>query len=387
MKVDSIKSQYLDFALQDTAWQDRETNLIEFLLKNYQWNRAFDVQWQYRISVGQTALREKVYIDVGEGRGNFRFDETLDEYVPDPNGNFVLFIIPSGQFEPITNLGTSLRLLLEPKRFLKKPETSLQKVLADLSSDSYFRVEEESKDENLDNLYFLKLSTFQGPNTVRGSLIFNQDLFYMRRNRNLSFRFRYRYRDDLFNQFLDPDDNEDRLSIEKSLWANYRIIEKLKAQSEFKNVTTFRENKANTSRDRDITSLIFNQNFSYRPNLNWEFGVESEYGQEVDYAGNKDLRIDYGRALIRTSYAFLGKGKISSSFDYQTVIVKNNPLGSSIPYEMARGKKEGVSKSWQLRGEYTIAQNVVFSLFYNGRDDADFERIIHTGQAEIRAYF
>ena len=97
--------------------------------------------------------------------------------------------------------------------------------------------------------------------------------------------------------------------------------------------------------------------------------------------------MDYGRALLRASYAFLGKGKISSSFDYLTVNVKNNPLGSSIPYEMARGKKEGISKSWQLRGEYTIAQNVVVSLFYNGRDDSDFERILHTGQAEIRAYF
>jgi hypothetical protein len=54
---------------------------------------------------------------------------------------------------------------------------------------------------------------------------------------------------------------------------------------------------------------------------------------------------------------------------------------------MAGGKREGVSKSWQLRGEYTIAENVVISLFYNGRDDAGFKEIIHTGQAEIRAYF
>jgi hypothetical protein len=69
------------------------------------------------------------------------------------------------------------------------------------------------------------------------------------------------------------------------------------------------------------------------------------------------------------------------------VNVLDNPSDVSIPFEMAGGKKEGVSKSWQLRGEYTIAENVVISLFYNGRDDAGFEKIIHTGQAEIRAYF
>ncbi len=58
-----------------------------------------------------------------------------------------------------------------------------------------------------------------------------------------------------------------------------------------------------------------------------------------------------------------------------------------MPYEMARGKKEGVSQNWQARLEYTLAKNVVFSLFYNGRDEAGFKRVIHSGQAEIRAFF
>jgi hypothetical protein len=384
---DLLKEEYLRFALQDTTWQDRETNLIEFMLKNFQWNRSFDIQWQYRISVGQTALREKVYIEVQEGRGNFRYDEELEEYVPDPNGNYVLFIVPTGNFEPITQLGTSIRLLLDPRRALKKPQVVFTKLLAQISSDSYFRIEEESKDETLSNLYFLKYSTFQGPNTQKGSIVYNQDLWFMRQNRDHSFRLRYRYRDDLFNQFLDANDNENRLSIERSIWANYRIIEQLKAQSSVRNVLTFRNNPANEARNRDINSLILNQNFSYRPGASWEFGIESEYGQEEDLANQKNLKLDYGRALLRTSYAILRKGKISSTFNYQMVKVLDNPLGVSIPFEMAGGKKEGVSKSWQLRGEYTIAENVVISLFYNGRDDAGFDKIIHTGQAEIRAYF
>jgi len=386
-RVDSLKLQYLDYALQDTVWQDRQTNLIEFLLKNYQWNRALDVQWQYRVSIGQTALKEKVYIDVGEGQGNFRYDDDLKEYVPDPFGNFILFIVPSGKFEPIANLGTSLRLLLDPRRILKKPETGFEKIISQLSSDSYFRVEEESKDENLSNLYFLKFSTFQGQKTLRGNIVFNQDLYFMRRNRDHSFRFRYRYRDDLFNQFLESDDNENRLSIERGLWANYRIIETIKSQTEFRNILTFRENPSNTSRNRDINSFIIDQKFSFRPDLNWEFGIESEYGREKDNANQKNLSTSYIRGLARASYALLRRGKISTSFDYQRVNILENPTEATIPYEMARGRKEGVSKSWQIRGEYTIAENVVVSLFYNGRDDADFERIIHTGQAEIRAYF
>jgi hypothetical protein len=385
--IDSVKLNYLQFALQDTVWQDRRTHLIEMMLKNYQWNRAFDIQWQYRLSVGQVALKEKVYIDVGEGRGSFRYDESLGEYVPDPDGKYILFIVPSGSFEPIADLGTSIRLVLDPRRVINKPVSALSKLISNISSDSYIRIEEVSKDTTLSNLYFLNLSTFQGANTVRGSFVFNQDLHFMRRNRDHSFRFRYRYRKDLFNQFLDPVDNEKRLNIERGLFANYRIIEKLKAQTELKNILTFRENKANIVRDRDINALIFFQNFSYRPDLSWEFGLETEYGLETDDANQKALEVHYLRSLVRANFALLGKGKISTSFDYQLVNVDKNPTGASIPFEMARGKKEGISKNWQIRGEYTIAQNVVVSLNYLGRDDAQFDQIIHSGQAEIRAYF
>ena len=384
---DTLKQNYISLALQDTSWQDRETNLVEFMIKNFQWNRALDAQWQYRISVGQTALREKVYIEVDKGRGNYRYDEDLEEYVPDPDGNYVLFIVPSGKFEPITQLGTSLRLLLDPQKGLKKPYSGFTKLLSQLSSDSYFRIEEESKDPQLSNLYFLNYSTFQGAHTLKGSMVYNQDLWILRRDQNHSFRFRYRYRNDLFNQFLDQNDNENRLSIERSLWANYRIIEKLKAQTTVSSILTFRKNKANEVRNRDIHSVILDQNFSYRPDQNWEFGVESEYGLEKDLANQKNLKIDYSRALFRTSYAFLGKGKLSASYDYQVVTVLKNHLNQSVPFEMAKGKKEGLSKSWQIRGEYTVAENVVISLFYNGRDDAGFDHIIHSGQAEIRAYF
>jgi hypothetical protein len=65
----------------------------------------------------------------------------------------------------------------------------------------------------------------------------------------------------------------------------------------------------------------------------------------------------------------------------------DNPLNKTIPYEMARGKKEGVSQFWQMRVEYNVAKNIMFSLFYSGRDDAAYKHIIHTGNAEIRAFF
>ncbi|MFC2088766.1 hypothetical protein ACFLSX_04115 [Calditrichota bacterium] len=387
IKVENLKLQYVDAQLQDTVWQDRATNLAELILNNHQWNKALDVRWQYRISTEQLALRRKIYIDVGEGRGNIRYDEQLQEYIPDPDGNLVLYIVPSGNFEPITNLQTALRLNLDPLKYWKKPKSQVQKLLTVLNSESYFRVEEESKEKDVSQIYFLNLSKFQGDQTLHGSMVFNEDLHILRRNRDISFRLRYRYRDDKFNQFLDPNENEDRLNIEQGIRASYKIVNKLKAQTELQQKFITRNSEANSSRNRDIKSLIIDQNLSYRPDLRWEFGLDSELGFEKDIIPERNINLRYGRLLSRVNYALLKKGRISAEYEYLDVKMIDNPNELVVPFEMARGKKEGLNQRWQLRGEYTVAENVVFTLFYTGRDDANFDKIIHTGQAEIRAYF
>jgi hypothetical protein len=386
-KVDSLKLQLIGTQVQDTVWQDRETNLIELNLNNHQWKKAFDFRWQYRVSTEQLALREKIYLNVGEGRGNLTYDDNLEEYIPDPDGNFILYVVPSGNFQPVTNLETSLRLKLSPDKFWRKPKTLFQKFLTALTSESYVRLQEETKDNDVTQIYLLNLGKFQGDSTLRGSIVFNEDLYILKRNRNISFRIRYKYRDDKSNQYLDADENEDRLTIERGIRASYKIISDLKAQTEVGQKFTIRDSKQNTTRNRDINSFLINQNFSYRPNLNWEFGLDSELGNEKDLIPERDISLQYSRLLGRINYSILKKGRISSEFEYQDVKVIDNPNDLVVPFEMARGKKEGVNQRWQLRGEYTVAENVVFTLFYSGRNDANFDKVIHTGQAEIRAYF
>ncbi len=172
VQLDTIDQDYIDPSVQDTIWRDQQTMLAELVVNNYQWQKALDVRWQYRISTEQLALREKIYVDVGLGRGDFRYDEELNEYVPDPNGRYVLFIVPSNQFEPVTNLLTSLRLNIDPFRALKSPQSILQTILTNIYSETFFRVDEETKNKNLADLYFLNLSKFQTGETVRGSLSF-----------------------------------------------------------------------------------------------------------------------------------------------------------------------------------------------------------------------
>lgn len=387
IRVDTLKLLYADATVQDTVWQDRTTDLAQINLTHSRWNKGVNVSWQYRVASQQTALKEKVYLNVGQGRGNLRYDPDLQEYVPDPDGEYLLFVLPSGRFEPVTNLQTAFRLRFDPYRSIDRKSKGWRKMLRHVSGESYWRVEEETREQDVRSIYLLNLAKFQGDSTVRGTIQFNQDIYIMRHNRRLSFRLRYRDRRSTSNQFLNPGENEQRRNRETSARADWRLGAKVRSQTLLGWKQTFRHSAANKLRNRDIYGLFAGQNFSYRPWQRWEFGLEIGFGKEDNRVITYPISLWYATAKTRLTYAIPGKGRATGFYQYQTVQVTDNPQNLTVPFEMANGKKQGTSHNWQFRVEYTVAKNIVFSLYYTGRKDAGFERTIHTGQAELKAYF
>ncbi len=387
IKVDTLRLLYADASVQDTVWQDRSTNLAELNLIHSHWKKAAQLSMQYKISTEQTALKEKVYLDVGQGRGNLIYDKDLQEYIPDPNGNYMLFILPSGKLEPITNLETAWRLKFDPSKYWRKDSRGIKNLLTKIRSESYFRLEEETQESDVVSIYLLNLSKFQKDQTVRGNMTFDQDMYLLRNNRNLSFRYRFRYLKARFNQYLESSENEDRNSLEHGLRTDWRLFINVKSQSEIRIKSYSKLSKASPVKNRDILGYYFDQRFSYRPFYNWEFGLESQYGNEANKSPNYLIDLWYENIKGRINYSLPGKGRAGANYSFQVVNVTSNPDNRVVPYEMAAGKKEGNSHTWDLRIEYTVAKNVVFTFFYNGRKEANFENVIHTGQAEIRAYF
>jgi len=182
-------------------------------------------------------------------------------------------------------------------------------------------------------------------------------------------------------------DNQKNISKEAGIRLSWRPIKALRNQTEIRLKNQFRENKASISRNRDIISYFLNQRLSWRFKSRWESGFEAELASEENRLESYPLKLWYAVLKAKLAYALPGLGRISSDYQYQSVNVTSNPQNHVVPYEMAKGKKKGASQNWQLRAEYTLMKNIVFTFFYSGRDDAGFDRVIHSGQAEIRAFF
>lgn len=91
---------------------------------------------------------------------------------------------------------------------------------------------------------------------------------------------------------------------------------------------------------------------------------------------------DYG---IEIKYNVLDKGSLNLKVNY--VKIKFNGIeNSSIGFEMLDGLKTGKNMIWGISYQRTLSNNLQLSLMYDGRKSPS-NKAIHTGGAQIRAYF
>lgn len=385
---DSMSVYQPDAQFQDTTWRDRESNLANFEFQYRHPDNRFTARWDYRVASELQALREKVYIKAGENRGNFRFDSTLNEYVPDPQGDFFLVLLQTGNFESVTNLETAWQFQYRPATPRKNAD-AWSAFLQRISTFTYIKIEEQSREPNIWDIYLLRLSKFHRPgSSVRGAFTINQDIDFNERNPDWGVLLRSRYQDVLSNQFLDPSNNESRITWERSVQVRKLLMRrKLNVTGEYRNsfnkrwVTSFR------SRNLNILSQSFISRINLRPDIRWQLRLDVERGIESDRKTVNPLRLVFWNIKPQISYSLHGKARATADLTFIQVNQTDNPGGRPIPFEMARGKKEGNSWQWSARFEYFVSNNITINVNYTGRRDAEALRTLHLGRAEVRAFF
>ncbi len=334
------------------------------------------------------ALREIRYINVGENRGNFRFDSTLTEYVPDPNGDFIQIFFQTGNFENVIRLETGWQLQYKPK--LSRNISNFGDLLVNrISSTTYLKIEENNRGGDIWDIYLFNLIKFHNfETTASGAYIVNQDLFYNERNPDWGLLLRIRYRDVIANQFLQADNNEARITNDRILQFRKRFFRrKLNLTGEYRNVLNRRWVASSPSRNLNILSQAFIGRFNYRPNIKWQIQLDAERGVDRDRKESDPLQVNVWEIKPQISYSIRSKARATANMTFINVAEVENPANRPIPFEMGNGKKVGNSWLWTARVEYFISNNVTINANYTGRKDAEAFRTIHLGKAEVRAFF
>ena len=388
-------SASMEFTHRERKYADqnignKKTDLAEAKMQFTPWKRAVSADLNYQISNTATAQKERIYIKVSEGDGNYRFDEDLNEYVNDPLGDYILRIITTDQFLPVVELKTSSRLRLQPNRIWGRfgsTQNNLpvwKKWLTAISSESYVAIDEKTQEKDVWSIYMLDLSKFRQTNTaIFGNMQFRQDLHLFENSRDFSVRLRHYSRDEKNNQYLEG--GQDRIENENSAQITARISSKLSSQSELTSKRTSRLFFESNRQDRDIYADEIKVDLSYRPKSPLEIALESRFSLEEDRFYDEPTQVKAYALAPRVNYSLRSKGRLRGELEWS--YVESNPKDRIIPYEMASGRSLGNSIRWDVRFDYRISQTIQATFSYTGRNEPERERTIHTGRAQITAAF
>lgn len=388
--VFTFRNKAYENIFKEKGFLDNETILIRSRTKFIFWDRLLNGDFYYEVSTQKSAKLQKVFVLVEKGTGNYIYLGDLnnngiaDENEFEPtlfDGDYIQIPLPTDELFPVIDLKTSTRWKINFAE-LVDVKTILGKIISPLSSETFWRIEENSRDSIYSNVYLLKLSTFQNENTtIRGSNYIQQDFFLFENDQELSFRFRFAQRTAL-SQFSSG--YESYYNRERSLRIKFKMVKEISNQTDIINQIDNVSAPANSNRIRQISSNNISSEFSYRPDKNIEVGFRIKVGRSEDSHPAIPTIIDLNSELLRFNLSFLGTGRLRIEIERNELI--SNTTQNFIPYELTNGNQIGKNYYWRLNFDYKLLTFLQTTISYDGRLQGE-SRIVHTARAEARAYF
>jgi hypothetical protein len=106
--------------------------------------------------------------------------------------------------------------------------------------------------------------------------------------------------------------------------------------------------------------------------------------RSTDWAQAPQLRADINTQTVRTVVGFEGAGQLRLSAAREEVLLDRDVR--DFAYELTNGRSAGISWLWGVAFEYRVTSFIQASAGYDGRAESGIP-VVHTGRAEVRAFF
>lgn len=385
----TVNNKYYSKDYQKKGYLNSQTILVRSQ-SQFHFIKPVSGNLYYEVSTQKTAKLQKVFVKVTKGAGNYIYlgdlnkngIQDVNEFQPTLyDGDYSLITVPTDQLYPVIDLKTNTRWKINYGEFFDNG-SFLGKFLHPLSSETYWRIEENTQEQDYKKIYLLDLADFQNPNkTINGSNQIQQDVFLFENNSEFSMRFRFSQTTSM-NQYNGG--IEQAYSRERSIRINFRMIPEISNQTDLVNENDNMRAPVNSIERREITGNSFSSDFSYRPQNNVEVGFKISVARREDDFPAVPTLIDINSQQLRLTYSFVGYGRLRIQMERDELI--SNATDNYIPFELTQGNLIGKNYIWSLNFDYRIAQNLQSTVSYNGRLQG-LNRVVHTARAEVRAFF
>ncbi len=363
-----------------------ETRLV--LLKKLITTNAY-----YQLGTGQEQRREYSYFEVGDGNGNYVWNDydsngiqSLNEFEIASSfdvgrANFIRQFLPVQGFIKSYSSEFNQNIRIKPNSILRKTKRKSLKFVRRFSNVSSFKILKKvtnNQDEFLNPFVqnVADTSLLSTNSVIRSVLSFNQASpvfgidYQWFRNQNKIL---------LINGVDARNGRENKLKVRYNINKNYELI-----------VEGSQGTKTYTS--QFLTDRAFSYDFStIKPKIGYQY--KSSFRIELYYAYFEAKNgIEYGSeatynhdVTAELRWNFLNKGTIRTNLGVVDINYTGND-NSPVAYELLAGLRNGRNVKWRLQIEQRFSNNIQLLVNYDGRQSID-SPVIHIGRVQARYLF
>ncbi|HET8964213.1 MAG TPA: hypothetical protein VFM99_09960, partial [Chitinophagales bacterium] len=354
----------------------------------------------YEIGSGLEIKKEFSYIQVAAGQGVYTWIDYNKNAVKELNefevaryadqASYIKVYTPTNDYIKSYSNQFSQTFMIKPS-VLWAGKKGIRKFISFFADQASYRVQRKSTEDDLKKAYNPFLNQANVNTLVALTSSFRNTLFINQLNPIFSMDLNYQ---NVQNKTLLVNGFDQLANIYKQAQLRWNITKKVSLNMDYKDGRKRSASQFFTMRDYSIKYYEAEPKLNYQPNTSFRTSVSFKYTDKKNntFPNNDSLNTlrggetafmeDYG---IEMKYNVLDKGSFNLKLNY--VKIKFSGVeNSSIGFEMLEGLRTGKNIIWSITYQRTLSNNLQLSLTYDGRKSPG-NPVIHTGGAQIRAYF
>ena len=389
-----LNAAYRKLTIRDTTltFQKPDNSLVARAEYNFRlWKGLIYSSTFYEIGSGLEVKKEFSYILVAVGQGVYVWNDYNENGIKELNefeiatfantADYIKVYTPTNDYIKVYSNQFSQTLTLKPSA-LWANKKGFKKFIARFSNQASYRVDRKSNEPDLSKAYNPFLAETDDSTLVTLNSSFRNTLFINQLSPVFGLDLTYQ---DARNKALLVNGFDSRLNVFKEARLRWNMSKEFSWNLAYKDGIKKSSSQFFSSRDYSITYYEAEPKLNYQPNTAFRATVSYRYTEKknrLEFGGQKAELQDYGAEI---KYNVLQKGSLNLKANFIRIKF-NGAQNTSLAFEMLDALKTGQNVTWGVAYQRTLSNNLQLSLTYDGRK-SEGTKVIHTGGAQVRAYF
>lgn len=389
-----INTSYRILQIVDTSLtlQKPDNSLVSRIEYNFRlWKGLLSSNTYYEIGSGLEVKKEFAYIEVAPGQGVYTWNDYNENGIKELNefevaafqntATYIRVFTPTLDYIKVYTNQFSQMLLLKPAA-LWANKTGIKKFISRFSNQTAYRIDRKTTDSDVAKAYNPFLAETKDSLLATLNSSFRNTLFINQLSPVFGMELTYQ---DVRNKALLVNGFDTRQNKFGEATVRWNMSQKFWWELNYKNGQKTSNSEYFSSRDYSINYSEASPRLNYQPTTNFRTTLSFKHTDKrnkAELGAQHAVLQDYG---VELKYNVLQKGSLNLKTNF-IQIRYNDSQNTSLAFEMLDALQKGKNITWELGYQRNLTNNMQLSLTYSGRTAED-SKAIHTGGAQVRAYF